>query len=188
MTFIAVVNWGANGRVTKFARYEEEAAAAEHVEAFGGFFAPNPDGGTPRNWLVKNKTLSRVDPEATAEQVNAERSRRLDGGFVYRGVEYDSDKGARDSIASASAMALGAMIEDPGGEKGLRWADPDRDFAWIAANNVAVPMTAAECYAFAQAAMAYASSLIIAARNLKDIDPIPGDATDDKHWPDRTLD
>jgi len=127
------------------------------------------------------------DP-VTSEIVNIERDRRLNAGVVYQGCEYDTDAKARENIASASALALGAMIADASGADGLRWSDPDVDFTWIAANNSRVPMTAAECYAFCQAVLSYASSIQTAARTLKDTDPIPGDATDDKHWPSRTLD
>jgi hypothetical protein len=49
-------------------------------------------------------------------------------------------------------------------------------------------MTAIQCQGFCIAAMEYKNDLIKAARKLKDMQPIPEDYADDKHWPSRTLD
>lgn len=124
----------------------------------------------------------------TAHMVNAERDRRVDAGFVYGGWQYSSDPSSRENIAGAATLALGAIIADPTGTLGLRWADPDRDFSWTTTTNHEVAMTAAQCLAFCQAAMQYKTMLIKAARNLKDQSPIPGDYADDNYWPSRTLD
>lgn len=125
-------------------------------------------------------------PPLSSRDVDLERETRINDGFIYLGHEYQTDPSSRENIAGAAALSLASMIADPNGDLGLRWADPDEDFVWIATDNTAVPMTAAECQAFCQAAMQYKSNLIKAARALKD-QPIPQDYADDKWWPSRLL-
>ena len=55
-------------------------------------------------------------------------------------------------------------------------------FAWIAADNSAVPMDAQTVVRFGYAALAHKQAHIFAARTLKDTDPIP-DPSDDQYWP-----
>lgn len=113
--------------------------------------------------------------------VDAERDRRINGGFIFEGVEYQSRPEDRENIAGAATAALGAIMAgtQPGD---LRWHGGAEEFAWIAADNTMHTMDAQTVYAFGQAAMAHKQAHIFAARTLKDADPIPGDFADDKWW------
>ncbi len=114
--------------------------------------------------------------------VDAERDRRIDGGFIFEGVEYQSRPEDRENIAGAATAALGAIMA--GAQPGdLRWHGGAEDFAWIASDNTMHAMDAQTVYAFGQAAMAHKQAHIFAARTLKDADPIPGDFADDQWWP-----
>jgi len=124
----------------------------------------------------------------TSEDVNMERDHRINNGFVYDGNEFQTDASSRENIIGAQGLSLGAIIADPQGAAGLRWADPDVDFSWTDAVNNEILMTASECQAFCQAAMQYKTEIIKSARVIKDTSPTPGDYADDKYWPSRTLD
>jgi hypothetical protein len=141
-----------------------------------------PDQATLDVWLANwsNRVFQ--------NEVNAERDRRIGGGFIYNGTEFQSDANSRENIVGAQGISLAAMISDPTGSSGLRWEDPDVDFSWISASNTEVTMTAAQCQAFCLAAMEYKKALIKAARILKNTQPIPQDYADDSYWPSRTLD
>jgi hypothetical protein len=124
---------------------------------------------------------NRVSPPAGNDDVNTERDRRISAGFEFGGNTFDTNAESRSNIAGAMTMALAATAA--GKQAGdLRWADPERDFAWISAENVLVPMDAPTCLAFALAAAAHKAGLIFKARALKDAGPIPADYTDDRHW------
>ena len=114
--------------------------------------------------------------------VDAERDRRINGGFIFEGVEYQSRPEDRENIAGAATAALGAIVA--GAQPGdLRWHGGAEDFAWIAADNTTHTMDAQTVYAFGQAAMAHKQAHIFAARDIKDADPIPEDVADDGYWP-----
>lgn len=117
-----------------------------------------------------------------AGNIDAERDRRINGGFIFEGVEYQSRPEDRENIAGAATAALGAIVA--GAQPGdLRWHGGAEDFAWIAADNTMHTMDAQTVYAFGQAAMAHKQAHIFAARTLKDADPIPDDFADDQWWP-----
>lgn len=124
-----------------------------------------------------------AEARAAIEQaVDAERDRRIDGGFVFGGTLFQSRPGDRENIAGASTAALAAI--SGGAEVGdLRWHGGDSDFAWIAADNSLVPMDAQTMFAFGSAAMAHKQAMIFAARALKDMEEIPADYADDGWWP-----
>jgi hypothetical protein len=117
----------------------------------------------------------------TAAMVDAERDRRLNA-FAFGGRRYDFDPDSQTNMTGAGTLALAAIIsgKQPGD---LRWADPDRDFGWIAADNTLVAMDAQTTMAFAQAAAHWKSSHIMIGRALKDATPIPADFANDAHWP-----
>lgn len=121
-------------------------------------------------------------PAPTAADVDAERDRRIEAGFIFDGVHYQSRADDRENIAGASTAALGALMA--GAQPGdLRWHGGESDFVWIAEDNTTVAMDAQTVFAFGQAAMAHKQAHIFAARALKDEDPIPADFADDIYWP-----
>lgn len=116
-------------------------------------------------------------------RVDAERDRRVEAGFEFQGYHYQTrEAGDRENILGVLSNALAAIMN--GAQAGeLRWADPTKEFFWIAADNTRVPMDAQTALAFGQAATARKSALVLAGSNLKKMDPIPLDFADDKYWP-----
>lgn len=126
---------------------------------------------------------SEVPLDVTAEGVNRERDRRL-RRFTFNGKQFDfcDGKGSDINIAGAGTLALGAIIE--GKQQGdLRWANPDADFKWVAADNSSMTMDAHTCLNFAKAAAAWKERHIHAARAIKNTTPIPSDYKSDSRWP-----
>lgn len=118
----------------------------------------------------------------TATDVDAERDRRIDAGVEFQGVLFQSRMTDRENIAGAAQLGFMAVLA--GAEAGnLRWSNPNQDFAWIASDNSLVPMDAQTVVAFGKAAAERKQALIFAARQLKDMESIPADYTDDKWWP-----
>lgn len=126
--------------------------------------------------------LSPPAAQPTAADVDAERDRRIDAGVEFQGVLFQSRAADRENIAGAAQLGFMAVVA--GAQAGdLRWSSPDQDFAWIASDNSLVPMDAQTVVAFGKAAAERKQALIFAARQLKDMEPIPADYTDDKWWP-----
>ncbi|MGR3498188.1 MAG: DUF4376 domain-containing protein [Limimaricola soesokkakensis] len=117
-----------------------------------------------------------------AASVTTERDRRIDAGFIFDGIRYQTRPADRENVAGAASAALEAIVA--GAQPGdLRWHGGARDFAWIAEDNTLVPMDAPTLRAFARAMMAHKQALIFAARDLKDRTEIPADITSDAYWP-----
>lgn len=130
---------------------------------------------------AREAVLNPPETEPTPADVDAERNRRIDGGFEFAGVRYQTRPGDRENIAGASIAALGAI--GAGAQPGdYRWHGGSSDFVWIAEDNSTHPMDAQTVFAFGQAAMQHKQGLIFAARALKDMDPIPADYADDQYW------
>jgi len=122
------------------------------------------------------------DRAVTANMVNAERDRRIAAGFIFGGKLFQSGVDDQKRIAGAGTLALGAIVN--GAQLGnLRWHGGNTDFMWIAADNSTVTMDAQTVFAFGQAAAAWESAHVFAARALKDASPIPQNYADDAFWP-----
>jgi hypothetical protein len=118
----------------------------------------------------------------TSELVDVERDRRVDAGFSFGGVFFQSRPEDRENIMGAATAAVAAIVA--GVTVGdYRWHGGDSDFEWIAADNSKHPMDAQTMFGFGQAALNHKKDHIFAARNLKDADPIPADFADDAYWP-----
>jgi hypothetical protein len=118
-------------------------------------------------------------PPVTSDDINAERDRRMAGGFTFGGNTYQSDAISRQRIADAAIEAIEAiMLGVEGGN--LRWCDPDADFTWRTADNAEVPVDAPTMVEIHKAARAHEAFLIKRAQDLKAAPP--GDYTDDSHW------
>lgn len=121
-------------------------------------------------------------PPVSPEDVNEERDRRTQAGFLFAGKHFDFDMRSKTNISGAAQMAFMVMIG--GAQAGnLRWNGGSQDFSWIAKDNSLVPMDAQTVVAFGQAAAAHEQAHVLAARALKNMGPIPSDYQDDKWWP-----
>ncbi|MFK4824864.1 hypothetical protein ACI0FM_08755 [Paenochrobactrum sp. BZR 588] len=114
--------------------------------------------------------------------IDIERDRRINGGFTFQGVFYQSRPQDRENIAGAAVAAL-AAISAGAAVNDYRWHGGDVDFQWIAEDNTLHLMDAQTMFAFGQAAMAHKQAMIFAARSLKDMAEIPADFADDQYWP-----
>jgi hypothetical protein len=119
------------------------------------------------------------EPDAAA--VNAERDRRIyPGPIVVTSVALtqpipvdmrgQADRDNLSNLMSGAMVAKGAGVTTPI----VNFGDAD--------NNV-TPLTADQVIALAMACLAYGSAVWQAARDLKDMSPIPDDFADDTHWP-----
>lgn len=163
---------------------DNEDLKALLVAASGGTLLQQLDAAHDevyQNYLTNAELIDTGIIQVTRADVDRERDRRIGAGFVHDGVLYQTRPSDRESISGVGPLALAAIIA--GSQPGdLRWADPDSDFGWIAADNSVTPMDAQTALAFSQAAAAYKKHLIFAARTLKDMSVIPGDYQDDRWW------
>lgn len=105
-------------------------------------------------------------------------------GFVYAGKAYLTENQSQiDDILGKMTDALAAITVDQAQAGDLRWASPDYDFAWSAADGTLVAMDAQTCLAFTRAAVRRKTLLVAAGLALKAMNPIPVDYMDDKYWP-----
>lgn len=153
--------------------------------------APEGDGRVAQwagsGWVLAERPVPH-EPGVPASAVDAERDRRISGGFEFQGVRYQSrlpsaihpgdwDVFSGKALEAFIALSSGAAPGD------LRWADPDEDFAWIAADNSRVPMDAQTVIELCKTASAHRSRHTFAGSDLKAMQPIPQDYTDDQWWP-----
>jgi hypothetical protein len=153
----------------------------------GGFDGLVPAGGIevsnpPPHGLASWNGIEWIMPAPTSEDVNTERERRVRGGFIFNNTLFDFGDEAKARISGAATLAGFALgAGSPDGY--LRWHQGTDDFAWIAADNSLMTMDAKTCFAFGQAAATHDSKHVFAARELKNMEPIPEDFRDDKWWP-----
>lgn len=126
-----------------------------------------------------------ADLAKAEKDIRAERDRRLNLDFEFQGKTYQRDGKSLRRITGASTLAgFAVAVGSPVGN--LLWHSPEdgvSEFGWIASDDSITPMDAQTCFAFGQAAAAVESNLVFAAKYLREMDPIPADIADDKHWP-----
>ena len=118
----------------------------------------------------------------TADEVNAERDRRIANGFVFLGKSYAMDDVSKVRIAGAATLA-GFAIGAGAVAGNYRWHGGTDDFVWIADDNTLTRMDAQTCFGFGQAAAAWETKCIFACRGIKESNPVPADYTNDMYWP-----
>ena len=80
--------------------------------------------------------------------------------------------------ATLAGFAIGA-----GAPEGyLRWANPARDFGWIASDDTVALMDAQTCFAFGQLAASVESGIIFSAAVIRAMQPVPRDYAEDEWW------
>lgn len=104
-------------------------------------------------------------PEFTSD-VNRERDKRILQGFTYNGHLFQADEKALQNINGVSSAATIALIQQVD-QTSLRWHGGDKDFAFIAMDNTAVPMTLIDAINFGLTAMAHVNKYMMRARELK---------------------
>lgn len=123
------------------------------------------------------------DTAVSKADVDAERDRRINGDFTFNGKVYQCDEISRQRIDRARSSAI-AAIQNGALPGDLRWCFEDIDFLWIAKDDSLSEMDAHATVAFGSAIGAREGKLILAARALKNMEPIPSDyATNEAYWP-----
>ncbi len=118
----------------------------------------------------------------TSADVDAERDRRIDGGFEFNGNRFQSRAQDRENMTGAAQLAFMAVVG--GAVAGdLQWPGNGEPFHWIAADNSPVPMDALETVELGKAAADWKSRHIYAGRELKNSESIPADFADNRYWP-----
>lgn len=120
--------------------------------------------------------------EVTKKMVDAERDRRIEGGFMYAGKLIQSDDDSIENILGAATSAT-AYITMGGDRNETYWQSQHMPFYWIAADNSPIPLTPEKMVEMGNAALDHKKMHIFAARSIKNMNPIPHDFADDKWWP-----
>lgn len=95
------------------------------------------------------------------------RDNRIDSGFSWNGMRFQSRPSDRENIMGASALAM-AYIGAGGSPDETKWADPESDFEWILEDNGRTVLSAGAMVALFQAGVAFKSAQTFYARALKD--------------------
>lgn len=178
--------------------FRTKGDAQERLKILGPDLAPvtilpRPDLGTnERASLASDPTFTGGEwtlgwvieqiKNPTEADVNAERNRRLHADFEFNKTMFQRDPTSLQRITGAGTLAGFAMAR--GAQPGdLYWHGGGSPFAWIASDNTLMTMDAQTCFMFGQVCANVETKLIFAARNLRNMDPIPADYTDDKWWP-----
>lgn len=130
-------------------------------------------GHYEQQWAIQNLDETTVSENLNKQRlersalVNAERDRRINQGFLFNGVRFQSRADDRENIKGAVMIAM---------------YDPTYSSDWIAEDNSTVHMDASTLFAFGRTAAEHKQHLIFKARQIKDMNPIPEDFADDKWW------
>lgn len=160
----------------------QKAAPGRTAEEMGEGWVEAPDDISPGYLFDGEVFTAPPPPPPSAADVNAERQRRLVADFTFRSKKFQRDERSLSRITGAATLAGFALAA--GAQPGnLRWANPERDFVWIASDNSLMPMDAETCFEFGQAAASVETTIIFTAKALREMNPIPADYADDKWWP-----
>lgn len=118
----------------------------------------------------------------TVAAVNEERDRRLLLDFEFQSVMFQRDPKSVQRIAGAASLAGFAIGQ--GAQAGdYYWHGGTQPFSWIASDNTVMHMDAQTVFAFGQKAAERETLIIFAAKQLREMTPIPLDYADDAYWP-----
>lgn len=163
------------------------SAANEWIEAVfdgvGRSIPVDPENKYYKQILANGVQVAAYVEAGTKRDVNLERDRRI-ATFQFGGHVFQYGVQRSGPIASVCSSALGAIMNGaaPGD---YRWSNAERDFVWYDIDNVAVKMDAQTAWDFAKSADIWMQGHAVAARALKDMQPIPPPAEIAKHpiWP-----
>lgn len=112
--------------------------------------------------------LNLTKPALDEGDVDDERDRRLERGFIFEGYRYQTREKDKSNITGAFIAAQGAI--SAGAQPGdFFWKNPDKAFQFIDADNNLVPMDAQTVIRFGFAALNHIERVTLAGRNLKDM-------------------
>lgn len=105
--------------------------------------------------------------QGISRRIDKIRDTRIDSGFAWNGMHFQSRPSDRENIMGASALAM-AYIGAGGSPDETKWADPENDFEWILEDNGRTVLSAGAVVALFQAGVAFKSAQTFYARALKD--------------------
>ena len=114
--------------------------------------------------------------------VDVERDRRMRSRIYYMDKYFDVSSSSLQRITGAAALA-GFAIGQGAQPGNFFWHGGEAPFGWIADDNTVVLMDAFQVFNFGRIAATNETMHIFAARNIKELDPIPYNYTDDRYWP-----
>lgn len=121
------------------------------------------------NTAVHGYAASAAPPSAQtiATSIDKERDRRINGGFEWNGMTFQSRASDRENILGSAQLAMAAIGQ--GAQPGdYHWANPDGDFEWILADNSKINLDAWDVMGLFQTGVAFKAALTFYARALKD--------------------
>lgn len=122
--------------------------------------------------FAKTAIHSLTPKEETASDIlrNIDRIRdtRIDGGFTFNGMRFQSRPSDRENIMGACQMAM-AYIGAGGDATETKWDDSSSDFEWILEDNSRVVMSAGDVVSLFQSGVAFKTAQTFYARGLKDV-------------------
>lgn len=126
------------------------------------------DGVWTWGWTVSPMTPEQVAARKTVRKndVTALRDQKVDAGFMFEGVLYQSRPQDRENVSGVHQRAKD-WLDGGGDPTTLRWANPNVDFVFIAADNSMHPMTAPTAKALGVALYDFKSACIFHAYELK---------------------
>jgi len=133
---------------------------------------PVPEGKVAMwadGWVITDPPTSpALSAEAICRQIDAERDRRIDGGFEYMGHRFQSRATDRENIAGLGADAVEAIRD--GAQAGDYFWHPEfpQGFGFITEANITVPMDAFQTRGVRAEGIGFKARLTLHARDLKD--------------------
>lgn len=130
------------------------------------------DGQWILDWTILPMTAEQTAARKLERKadVNALRDKKTDAGFMFNGVLYQSGPSDRENVSGVFQRAKD-WLDGGGDPTTLRWANPNFDFVFIAADNSIHPMTAPVAKDLGDALFDFKSACIFHAKSLKaDID------------------
>jgi hypothetical protein len=135
------------------------------------------------DWIVRDKTEQELQAESETRRskINGHRDYRIAKGFLFQDKIYDSRPEDQKRISGASQLAFMAIVS--GAQPGdYLWAS-EEPFGWIAQDNTLTLMDAQTVVEFGKTAAEWERAHIFAARDLKNMEPVPENYKDDIWWP-----
>lgn len=144
------------------------------------------EAGDPEWGGIDHSTVLAHEPEpipsATPYDVDAELERRQCLDISIGNHTFQCCPISQRRIDRAAFWAQDAIMNGHGAVGDYKWNSNEEDFEWILADNTRLKMDAPSVVDLASRIAKRNSRLVLKARDLKDMDPIPDDYADDSYW------